>query len=204
MATASSNRNTLYILLCLASIATLGIVLLCTDRGELHLLLAGHHAPWADHFFRYFTYIGAYGVYIVAGIWLLLKYRREALLLLGAELCSGVIVQIIKHIVRAPRPLTWFAEHMPEVSLPLVEGQQMAYWLSFPSGHTASCFVLCFFLSRIYPKPAWQMVCILLAWLGAYSRIYLQMHFAEDVFAGAIIGSIVAYFVNYTLQNKGF
>lgn len=188
-----SNSNIAYKILCSASIVALGIVVLCTDKGELHLWLAGHHAPWADHFFRYFTYIGAYSVYVVAAIWLLLRYWHEALLLLGTELCSGVVVQIIKHIVHAPRPLTWFAEHMPEVSLPLVEGQQMAYWNSFPSGHTASCFVLCFFLSRCIKNPAWQAGCILLAWIGAYSRIYLQMHFTDDVVVGAAIGTAFAW-----------
>lgn len=167
-------------------------------RGAIHLFLAGHHTDTADLFFRYITYVGAYGVFLAAAVALLLRHRRWAASLLLSELCSTIIVQALKHLLRAPRPVTWFAEQMPEVQLPLVDGQQIAYWLSFPSGHTASCFVLCFWLCRIpwfKEHKVGQAACILLACLCAYSRIYLQMHFLTDVLAGALIGTLSSVLV---------
>ena len=111
-------------------------------------------------------------------------------------------------------PLTWFAEHMPDVQLPLAEGVRMNYWLSFPSGHTTSFFALTFAvcvlltrdsrLSRL-SRDLIQVLLFFAAALGGYSRIYLSQHFTADVFGGMLVGcliTIVCYAVFSRYKDK--
>ena len=180
----------------------LGIAILHIPKGELHLLLCQPHTPFLDAVVPIFTNLVDWLPYLV--VLLLLFYRAGwATFLASNLLLSTLIVQPIKHIVYAPRPLTWFAENMPDVSLPLVEGVKMNLWLSFPSGHTTTFFVLFFSLSiilcaeNIKGKNILSFICFLCATFGAYTRIYLSQHFALDIFAGiliAVCSTLVLYF----------
>ena len=180
----------------------LGIMLLVISKAELHIILCQPHTVFLDSLVPVYTNLVNWLPYLV--VLLLLFYRAGwATYLASNLLLSTLIVQPIKHIVHAPRPLTWFAEHMPDVSLPLVEGVRMNYWLSFPSGHTTTFFVLFFTLSiilcaeNIKGKNILSLICFLCASFGAYTRIYLSQHFALDVFAGiwiAIFSTLILYF----------
>ena len=192
---------------------TLGILLLTIPKGELHLLLCQPHTAMLDQIVPVFTNLVDWLPYL--SILLLLFYRAGwATFLASNLLLSTLIVQPIKHIVYAPRPLTWFAENMPDVSLPLVEGVKMNLWLSFPSGHTTTFFVLFFSLSiilcaeNIKGKNILSFICFLCASFGAYTRIYLSQHFALDIFAGILIAILstllVYYFLVLKTQNTQF
>ena len=191
----------------------LGTTLLVVPKAELHLALCQPHTRFLDVVIPSFTNLVDWLPYLV--VLLLLFYRAGwATFLASNLLLSTLIVQPIKHILCAPRPLTWFAENMPDVSLPLVEGVRMNYWLSFPSGHTSTFFVLFFSLSiilyaeNIKGKNILSFLCFLCASFGAYTRIYLSQHFALDIFAGiliAVCSTLVLYFflVKRT-QNTSF
>ena len=180
----------------------LGIMLLVLPKAELHLTLCKPHTAFLDSLVPIITNLVDWLPYLV--VLLLLFYRAGwATFLASNLLLSTLIVQPIKHIICAPRPLTWFAENMPDVSLPLVEGVRMNYWLSFPSGHTTTFFVLFFTLSiilcaeNIKGKTILSFICFLCASFGAYTRIYLSQHFALDIFAGiliAIFSTLILYF----------
>ena len=180
----------------------LGVMLLVLPKAELHLTLCQPHTAFLDSLVPIITNLVDWLPYLV--VLLLLFYRAGwATYLASNLLLSTLIVQPIKHLVHAPRPLTWFAEHMPDVSLPLVEGVRMNYWLSFPSGHTTTFFVLFFTLSiilcaeNIKGKTILSFICFLCASFGAYTRIYLSQHFALDIFAGiwiAIFSTLILYF----------
>ena len=170
----------------------LGTTLLVVPKAELHLALCQPHTLYLDTIVPIFTDLIDWLPYLC--VVLLLFYRAGwATFLASNLLLSTLIVQPIKHILCAPRPLTWFAENMPDVSLPLVEGVRMNYWLSFPSGHTTTFFVLFFSLSiilyaeNIKGKNILSFLCFLCASFGAYTRIYLSQHFALDIFAGILI-----------------
>ena len=177
--------------------AALGLALLYIPKGELHLLLCDRHTHARDIFYRYYTQVAEWFPYIVCIILLLFSRIGEGVFASACMLGSALITQICKHFVNAPRPVTWFATNMPDVSLPLTEGVRMNEWYSFPSGHTTSffalAFVLCILLTRQprIPRTLSFLVQLLLfsaAALGGYSRIYLSQHFAADVLAGIIIG----------------
>ena len=180
----------------------LGTTPLVVPKAELHLALCQPHTHFLDTIVPIFTDLVDWLPYLV--VLLLLFYRAGwATFLASNLLLSTLIVQPIKHILCAPRPLTWFAENMPDVSLPLVEGVRINYWLSFPSGHTTTFFVLFFSLSiilyaeNIKGKNILSFLCFLCASFGAYTRIYLSQHFALDIFAGiliAVCSTLVLYF----------
>lgn len=179
-----------------------GIALLLVPKAELHLALCQPHTAFMDKLVPVFTNLVDWLPYL--SVLLLLFYRAGwATFLASNLLLTTLIVQPIKHIVNAPRPLTWFAEYMPDQTLPLVDGVRMNLWLSFPSGHTATFFALFFSLSilccaeNLKGKHILSFLCFLCAIFGAYTRIYLSQHFALDIFAGiliAIVSTIILYY----------
>ena len=185
----------------------LGIALLITQKAELHLALCQPHTTGLDTIVPIITNLVDWLPYVV--VVLLLFYRAGwATFLASNLLLSTIIVQPIKHIVCAPRPLTWFAENMPDVTLPLVEGVRMNHWLSFPSGHTTTFFVLFYSLSiilcaeNVTGKMILSFLCFLCASFGAYTRIYLSQHFALDIFAGILIAVFSTLSLYFFLVKK--
>lgn len=195
----------------------LGLGLLYISKGDLHLLLCDRHTPARDMFYRYYTHIAEWVPYVLCVLILLFGRIGDGVMASASMILSSLTTQAIKHIVRAPRPLSWFAEHMPDSTLPLTPEVKMNYWLSFPSGHTTSFFalalVICILLTR---KPrssrcprttSWliQIALFALAALGGYSRIYLSQHFAADVLSGLVIGilsTVVCYAVFQRFEDQ--
>lgn len=205
-------RNKLFLALCLTFLVTLGGALLYFQKGEMHLWLNPQHTPVLDAFMRSYTLVGEWIPYIVVALLLFYKAGWSVFLLADVAL-SGLIGQGLKYLFDTDRPLRWFADNMPEVQLQLVDGVTMSKWYSFPSGHTTTFFALFFTLaiilselshhsnpsdpsasSRLSHSPLWItlgiILCFLLAVLGGYSRIYLSQHFAEDIFGGALLGTL--------------
>ena len=185
----------------------LGIALLIIPKAELHLALCQPHTTGLDTIVPIITNLVDWLPYLC--VILLLFYRAGwATFLASNLLLSTIIVQPIKHIVCAPRPLTWFAENMPDVTLPLVEGVRMNHWLSFPSGHTTTFFVLFYSLSiilcaeNVTGKMILSFLCFLCASFGAYTRIYLSQHFALDIFAGILIAVFSTLSLYFFLVKK--
>lgn len=201
-------RNAVFLSLCLLLIVALVCALITVSKAKLHLLLCDCHTPAGDIFFKYYTQVGEWVPYVVCVALLFYKAGWAAFTLAGTVV-SGLATQILKHIVNAPRPLTYFAQHYPNVRLPLVDGVSMSRFFSFPSGHTTTFFALFFALCIIYTSQSakrqtaqpsvyrvvgttvWQVMCFALAALGAYSRIYLSQHFAADILGGICVGLLI-------------
>lgn len=180
----------------------LGVILMIIPKAELHLSLSQHHTSILDVVVPIFTNLVDWLPYLIVLI-LLFYHAGWATFLASNLLFSTFIVQPIKHIINAPRPITWFTENHPDINLTLVEGVKMNEWNSFPSGHTTTFFVLFFSLSiilctkNIKGKNVLAFICFLCASFGAYTRIYLSQHFALDIFAGilvAICSTLILYF----------
>lgn len=194
-------NNAVFIALSLILLGVLGLALLYIPKGELHLLLNEYHTPARNIFYRYYTHVAEWFPYVICVALLLFGRIGDGVFASAAMLLSALFTQVVKHIVVAPRPLTWFGEHMPDVQLPLVEGVDVHAIYSFPSGHTTSFFALAFVLSIVATKKlsrfslalssTLQAILVVLAALGGYSRIYLCQHFALDVFAGALVGTLI-------------
>ena len=194
-------NNAIFIGLSLTLILVLGLALLCLPKEELHLLLCDRHTPARDLFYHYYTHIAEWLPYCLCLLVFIFGRAGDAAMAATSIACSELTTQIIKHIVQAPRPITWFTEHFPDIQLPLVDGVRMNHYISFPSGHTTSFFALFFVLSIIATENlaakrpysvAIQLLLFIAAALGGYSRIYLCQHFALDVFGGIVVGLLIS------------
>lgn len=177
------------------------LLLLFTDKLELHLFLNQQHSAFADVFFKYYTNVGD-GAFALVLLPFLLFFGKMKHLLLACFSCffGGMLAQLLKRVFffGAARPKSIFGEE----SLYIVDGVSLHSVHSFPSGHTASAFAFFIFLAFIGKKSSfWQCICALLAILVAYSRVYLSHHFLVDVVAGALVG-ITGFYCAYLLHKK--
>ena len=60
---------------------------------------------------------------------------------------------------------------------------------SFPSGHATTAFAAAAAVAVLMPRLRWPALA--LAALVALSRVYLGVHFAFDVLAGALLGTLI-------------
>ena len=130
---------------------------------------------------------GAFVLAAALGIWAWERLRRRpgraGAAVFWTYLVSGLLAQILKHLVRRPRP--WG----PDPS-------------SFPSGHTASAFALAEVLARRFPRAAWVFRFIAAA--VGISRIVLGQHYPLDVLAGAALGILTTagYFRSISRRRR--
>ncbi len=174
---------------------------LCFDKAFIHLWLNTYHNAGLDVFFRCYTQIAEWVVYIVAALLIFHKAGWSGFLL-SATALSGGLAQIAKYIFDTDRPYKWFADHYPEVQLQFVDGVHLSKFYSFPSGHTTTFAVL--FLTLVLVWATYNhkrenmktrhilisLLCFVGLLLGGYSRIYLNQHFLEDIAGGLLIGTL--------------
>lgn len=180
-------------------------------------MLNSHHTAFQDVFFKYYSMLAEWPLYLLALVPLLLRLKRIVIFFFICEISSAIIVQILKHIIKADRPARVF-EHCQGVVLPVVQGVHLHHSNSFPSGHSATFFVFftcCALLLASYfqgsERPSsrsWlvssgvMLLLLSLAALGAYSRIYISQHFLSDVCMGSIIGFSVPCLLYYFYGNR--
>jgi undecaprenyl-diphosphatase len=102
---------------------------------------------------------------------------------LTAMATTGLLVQLVKHVVTAPRPLALLGPRGVHVVLEPLQA------MSFPSGHAATAAALATWATVRYGWRAWWLCA--LAFLGGLSRIYVGAHWATDVGAGWLLGMAV-------------
>lgn len=158
--------------------------------------------PFADQFFVAVTWLGSLVLLLPCTAILVFFFccnrRKREALLLGAGLgLSSLMTYILKPIFKRPRPA------IENLLVPMPTD-----W-SFPSGHTAQATA--FFLAlailavRNLPQPAAGLAVaasILAALSVAYSRVYLQVHFVSDVFAGAFVGGLAVLVVATAIKQR--
>ncbi|WP_439487593.1 phosphatase PAP2 family protein [Algoriphagus sp.] len=163
------------------------VLLLREEKGSVELAMNNYHHWTADYFFKNITHLGD-GIVLAVPISLLLFVRySHAILLFTATLIHLVIVTLGKRILfpGMPRP----AEYLKYVDFHTVPGVDIHHWNSFPSGHTATAFMLaCVFAMIFSKKGSIQLFLLCLAGLIGFSRVYLMQHFYMDVLAGSLVG----------------
>lgn len=177
-----------------------GIALFIFPKAELHLILNQVHHPLLHILFTTVTLIGEGIIIIPILICLLFIKYRYAIQTALSLLLAFTITQALKHWVfpDMERPKKFF-EGLAD--LRLVPGVENWSYNSFPSGHTASAFAMCFAIALFVRSASWQMALFFIALLTGFSRVYLSQHFLNDVFAGSVVGVFSAMIVYRFLQN---
>ena len=156
------------------------------------------HNPALDKVMVFVSVLGNAGIFWIAvGLLLLItkRYRRGGAQMLVAMAVTFIIGNLIlKNLVARERPC-WIDR---EVLLLMASPSDY----SFPSGHSMNGFagsvsLLC--IDKRIGIPA-----VILAAVIAFSRLYLFMHFPTDVFAGIVIGLVIALITNYVFWKKGW
>ena len=147
------------------------------------------HTPFLDRLMVFFTALGdSSRLWIGLIIFLILfkKDRKWGILIAVALIFESLLCDnFLKPLVARERPFTRlsaFPAGTPLIVLP------RSY--SFPSGHTMSSFVAATIL-YCRQKSSGIFFYIIAALIG-FSRIYLFVHYPSDVFAGIILGIILA------------
>lgn len=182
---------------------------------ELHLMLNSYHNSIEDVFFTYYSLLAEWPLYALALLPLLWKKIKITAFFALCEITGGGILQALKHTISMERPVSAF-EHYQSAALPLVDGINMHCSNSFPSGHASTFFVFCTCCALIltyhyklhqHNRKKWVLcnlallMLLILATLGAYSRIYLSQHFLSDVCVGSIIGFTTPCLMFYFIGN---
>ena len=141
-----------------------------------------------DFFFSFISFLGEEYVYILLFGIIYYTYDKKMGEFMAITLgLSATVNTIIKNIVGAPRPFQKYPELVenlrPETSL----GK------SFPSGHTQNFSTVLFSGSFYSKKKVMFYVSSVLVLLMMLSRMYLGVHFLEDVVVAAILGISIAY-----------
>ncbi|MDD7281709.1 MAG: phosphatase PAP2 family protein [Erysipelotrichaceae bacterium] len=164
---------------------------------ELEILnwIQNLRTPILDSFMCFITKSGNGGlIWIVLVIVLLtMKKTRKLGILMGIALCFEVAIcnGLLKNLFQRIRPCDMNS------AISLLISRPSDY--SFPSGHTASSFaVVSLLLFMKYKKLG--LVCLVLACLIVFSRMYLYVHYPSDVLGGILVGILCGYCA-YRLRN---
>ena len=158
--------------------------------------------PLLDIVMPFISMLGNFGaIWIAAAILFMLskKYRTTGITVaIALILCALIGNCLIKPLAARPRPFDVIADVVLLIPPPKD--------FSFPSGHTLSAFAAAtvIFLN----DRRWGSAALVLAFLIAFSRLYLYVHYPSDVFAGMVMGVGIAFLSVYikkssmTLLNK--
>jgi membrane-associated phospholipid phosphatase len=183
-----------YFLIPLLSVLLLGSCLVVIwDKGDLHLLTNTYNTPFLDLCMPYLTHIGD-GMFAAICIAALLFVKLRHALQLGLSvILSALITQFAKNYFGLHRPIEFFGDSAS--LLHIVEGVELHRFNSFPSGHATTAFALFFTLSLLFGKQYRAFLFFIMAFIAAFSRVYLSQHFLQDVLMGACIGTLSSLFV---------
>jgi undecaprenyl-diphosphatase len=111
--------------------------------------------------------------------------KKSGFILFTSTLYSVIAMGVLKAIVRAPRPFQ---------VLESIQGKrvQTATGYSFPSGHTTTAASAYTSLALIFQKRAVSIICALAIALVGISRLYLGVHWPNDVFGGLVLGASIS------------
>lgn len=123
-----------------------------------------------------------------------LRWRGIGIGCLWAVAVSGLLVQVIKHLVGRARPRMNLP---PEVMVGFTMESDMH---SFPSGHAATSFALAAWLTSRYPR--YGVVYYGLAVYISLGRIISGSHYASDVLGGMVLGLAVGWLIDLRRRAK--
>ena len=144
--------------------------------------------PFLDRSMVDITSLGNFSILWLAFIIIFLstkEYKRVGKVMVIAFILNVIIVNLLlKNIFDRSRPFE-LVDNFDLLIPPLKDG-------SFPSGHSSYAFTFFAIILFMAKSKVLKMFTGILAFLIAFSRLYLYVHFPTDVLAGAVIGVFLA------------
>jgi len=185
-----NNQHLTRILVFLLAWVVFGAALLIySNKGDYVLWANLHQTPPFNLIFYLITQLGngwTIAVLTIVLLFIKLEYFYKIAIVL---LFTDIFVLLGKFVLFTEflRPVMFFQDQ--GININPVPYTSLNHFYSFPSGHTAAAFAFFISLSILFSQRWLFAVCLIIATLVAYSRIYLGQHFLIDVYAGAIIGA---------------
>jgi len=163
------------------------------DNYILYIIRKYLKNRYLDILMPFTTRMGNLGlIWIIMAVILILDKPYRAIggsviltLIVAAALGEG----LVKHIVRRVRPCKYKNNNLL-ITMPIT--------YSFPSGHALSSFAVAEVLSMSFSQ--YKFIFMGIAFLIAFSRLYLDVHYPTDVIAGIIIGILCSKLIFIILK----
>lgn len=149
-------------------------------------------------YIHYATRGGLIYFFLAAWLWFSQKPKNKLLAVLGAVSCAATYLTtdiLLKPLVGRLRP---FQILQDAILIPPSPGSH-----SFPSGQAAAAFAAAMICFLVLPESRLKYFILGFAFLVGLDRIYMGHHYPSDVFAGALIGILISFFV-YKFYLKVF
>ena len=152
-------------------------------------VLEGLRTPVLDEIMALLTHLGSESVFLVAALFVFwCVNKREGYYLMTVGFCGTIINQFCKLWFRIPRP--WVLD--PDFTI--VEAARAdATGYSFPSGHTQSAVGTFGSLACMTKNRLFRVLCVLLAVVVPFTRMYLGVHTPLDVGVAAATALLLVF-----------
>jgi undecaprenyl-diphosphatase len=172
------------------------------ERGLFFFMNGSDSTLW-DHFFYFYSYKWTWLIFYCCFLFVFIykKNWKEIVYVLLAMcllilLCDQVSSGFFKPFFQRFRP-THHPDFMDQVKT-VFNYRGGKY--GFISGHATNSFGFATFCALIFRNKLFTITIFLFAFLTAYSRIYLGVHFISDVVVGMLVGMIIGVCI-YLLYN---
>ncbi|MBP5288251.1 MAG: phosphatase PAP2 family protein [Clostridia bacterium] len=172
------------------------------DLGILQWIQAHLANPFFDAVMPVLSFLADKGWFMIlaAVVLIIIPRTRKIGFTMGVALLLGLIFGngILKNLIARTRPYDLYpALYAPGGPLRLLVHAESD--LSFPSGHTLASFEAAVGLFLWNKK--WGSGALALAFLIAFSRLYVSVHYVTDVIAGAILGTCFALLAKFIVDR---
>ncbi|MBI5970733.1 MAG: phosphatase PAP2 family protein [Deltaproteobacteria bacterium] len=154
-------------------------------------------AYWLDPVMQFVTLkFNFLGAIIIAATFIIVLGRRPdrigLAVLVAAVGAADLICNVLKHLIMRARPCAALSD------VRMLVGCTNSF--SLPSGHATNIFAAMVFLSLRYKK--FTPLFLSFAFLVAFSRVYVGVHYPFDVAAGGALGAGAAFAFTWA-EKKG-
>ena len=166
------------------------------DLPILDWIAANLWCPVLDAVMPVITLLGDAGIFWIAVAVLFMitkKYRTTGLSMMLALMMGLLVCNIcLKPAIARIRPYDFQMEYFMK-EIPLLVGGMHDF--SFPSGHTIASFVAA--VAILLNNRKLGIPAMILAFLIAFSRLYLYVHYPSDVIVSIVLGTALAFLGNF-------